>query len=911
MIKTLLNILIAFILISLPAFADSKIEINYKEFLLDNGLRLIVHEDNKAPIVAVNLWYHVGSKNEVKGKTGFAHLFEHLMFNGSENYNDEYFKPFERVGATNMNGTTYFDRTNYFENVPNTALDMALWMESDRMGHMLGAITQERLDEQRGVVQNEKRQGDNQPYGMVEYHILEGIFPNSHPYSWSTIGSMADLDAASLDDVHAWFKKYYGPNNAVIVIAGDVNPEDVFEKVKKYFGDIPASPPTERMMEWSIRLDTDKREIIKDDVPQVRLYKAWGGPAFRNLDSDFLQLTDIILTSGKTSRLYNRLVYKDQIATGVSSYQFAGDIGGFYYIQTTVQPNGDPEAIKLAIEEELTRFLRDGPTKAELKRAKMKLKSGFIRGLEQVGGFGGKSDILAQNTVYAGNPGHYKKSLNALDIANPKKVLETARNWLGKGSYNLEVHPKKTFNVLSEGADRSKVPETTEFPKTKFVDFEQTILPNGLKLTVAYQPSIPIVNFNLLLDAGYAADQFSEPGTSSLAMAMLDEGTTKLSALEISDAAANIGAIISASAGIDSSSVSLNALKENLDNSLKLYADVILNPSFPINELERLRNQRLAQIQQEKNQPFGIALRILPRLLYGDDHAYSLPLTGSGTEVSVKNITQDSLIQFHQDWFKPNNASMVVVGDITMNEIRPKLEKYFKNWVPGTLQQKNITPVEVQKNETIYLIDRPGAQQSIVLAANIAPSPANSDELAVESMNEVIGGSFTSRINMNLREDKGWAYGARTLILQTKGQRPFIAYAPVQTDKTAESISEIKRELIEYINDNPVSDEELDKVKDNNTLSLPGRWETINAISNDISEIITYGLADNYWDQYSNNVRNLTRKRLINAASAVIKPENLIWVIVGDREEIEEKISNLPIKEIIILDRNGQEIIRP
>ena len=911
MFRNLYTFLFFSIALSSITYANSEIEINYREYTLDNGLRLIVHEDNKAPIVAVNVWYHVGSKNEVMGKTGFAHLFEHLMFNGSENYNDEYFKPFERVGATNMNGTTYFDRTNYFENVPNTALDMALWMESDRMGHMLGAITQERLDEQRGVVQNEKRQGDNQPYGMVEYHILEGIFPTAHPYSWSTIGSMEDLDAASLEDVHEWFKKYYGPNNAVIVIAGDIKPDDVFEKVKKYFGDIPAAPPIEKLVDWTIRLDTDKREIIKDDVPQIRLYKAWGGPAFRNLDSDYLQLSDIILTSGKTSRLYNRLVYKDQIATSVSSYQFAGDIGGFYYIEATVQPNGDPELVKEAIEEELNRYLKDGPSKAELKRAKTKLKSSFIRGLEKVGGFGGKSDILAQYAVYTGDPGRYKESINATTNASPKKILQVANNWLRKGTYNLEVHPSNSFTASDKGADRSKLPETEEFPKSTFVNFEKTTLSNGLNLIVAHQDSVPIVNINLLLDAGYAADQFNEPGTSSLTMAMLDEGTEKLSALEISDTAANLGAIINASAGIDNSNVSLSALKENLDDSLKLFADIILNPSFPINELDRLRNQRLAQIKQEKNQPFGIALRILPELIYGEDHAYSLPLTGSGTEISVNKITQDSLINFHQEWFKPNNASMIVVGDITMDEIKPKLEKYFKTWAFGNVPKKNIIPVTLKKKETLYLIDRPGAQQSIVLAANIAPSPANSDELAVESMNEVIGGSFTSRVNMNLREDKGWAYGARTLILQAKEQRPFIAYAPVQTNKTAESIVEIKRELTEYLTSNPVTNEELEKVKDNNTLSLPGRWETIRAISSDLSELITYGLPDNYWDQYSLNVRNLTKERLNNAAISIIKPDNLIWVIVGDRSEIEEKIKALDINEIKILNTNGEEISVP
>ena len=890
------------------AIGANMVNIDYKEYRLDNGLRLIIHEDHKAPIVAVNIWYHVGSKNEVKGKTGFAHLFEHLMFNGSENYNDEFFKPFERVGATSMNGTTYFDRTNYFENVPNTALDMALWMESDRMGHMLGAITQERLDEQRGVVQNEKRQGDNQPYGMVQYHLLEGIFPEDHPYSWSTIGSMEDLDSASLEDVHKWFKKYYGPNNAVIVIAGDVQSDQVFEKVKKYFGDIKPSAPVDKMKEWTVRLDTDKREIIRDDVPQIKIHKAWGGPSFRNLDSDILQLADLILTSGKTSRLYNRLVYKDQIATDVDSYQFSGDIGGFYYIEASVQPNGDHELVKKAINEELERFLKDGPSKSEMRRAKMKLRSSFLRGLEKVGGFGGKSDILAQNAVYTGDPGYYKKSLEMIEDASREDIMSVANKWLSRGTYNLEVHPTEKLVSNEEGVDRSSVPVTETFPESKFIKFQKETLSNGLNLVVAKQENIPIVSFNLLLDAGYAADQYSAPGTSSMVMSMLDEGTEKMDALEISDRASEIGAIISSGAGIDTSSVSMNALRENLDDSLKLYSEIILEPSFPDRELERIRNQKLAQIQQEKNQPFGIALRVLPELLYGESHAYSLPLTGSGTEESVMQIDRQSLINYHNEWFKPNNATMIIVGDVEMDQMKPMLEKHFKNWKSGIVPEKDIADVTVAKSDSVYLIDRPGSQQSIVLAANIAPGKGDSDDLAIESMNDVIGGSFTSRINMNLREDKGWAYGARTTLLQTKGQRPFIAYAPVQTDKTAESIIEIKQELLEFLTTNPVTEDELQKVKDNNTLSLPGRWETVRAISSDLSQIITYGLPDDYWDTYTNKVRNLSSKKLQDAAEKAIKPDNLIWVIVGDLSEIEDKVRNLDFTQIKTLNADGKEI---
>ncbi|NOX70741.1 MAG: insulinase family protein [Gammaproteobacteria bacterium] len=890
------------------ALAATDVEIDYTEFTLDNGLQLIVHEDRKAPIVAVNIWYHVGSKNEVRGKTGFAHLFEHLMFNGSENYDDEYFKPFERVGATNMNGTTNPDRTNYFENVPKTALDMALWMESDRMGHMLGAITQERLDEQRGVVQNEKRQGDNQPYGLTRYHILEGVFPSDHPYSWSTIGSMDDLNAASLEDVSEWFKTYYGPNNAVVVIAGDISPEEAYAKVNKYFGDIEPAAPIAKYQTWTVKLDADKYEIIEDRVPQARLYKVWGAPAFRDEDADLLQLADGVLTAGKTSRLYQRLVYTDQIATDVGSYQFAGDIGGYYQLRASAQPGGDIKAVEQAMNEELQRFLKDGPTKDELERVKTRLKSGLVRGLEQIGGFGGKSDILAQNAVYADDPGFYKVSLERMENATPEAVRDAARRWLRAGAYHLEVQPFPELTANAEGADRSALPETTSFPEVSFAEFERSSLSNGLELIVAPRSAVPIVQFNMSFDAGYASDQFGEPGTSSMAMAMLDEGTKKHTALEISDEAGRLGARIGAGSGIDSSTVTLNAMKEKLDESLALYADIILNPVFPEKELERLRKSSLARIQQEKTQPIGIALRVFPKLLYGEGHAYSLPLTGSGTEESVARITRDSLVNYHKTWFKPNNATLIVVGDTSMAEIKPKLERLFRNWKPGDVPSKNIGHVAVPDKASVYIIDRPGAQQSIILAANLAAPPGQGDDIAIETMNEIIGGSFTSRINMNLREDKGWAYGAFTFLMNMKGQRPFMAYAPVQTDKTMESMGELRRELSEYLDDEPATPEELEKVKANNTLSLPGRWETSAAVLRDIGQIVTNDLADDYWDTYAQNVRELSLKQVMDVADDVIKWDRLVWVVVGDREKIESRIRELEFGEITLLDADGNEI---
>ncbi len=893
------------ILLACNVAAASDIDIDYTEFTLDNGLRLIVHEDHKAPIVAVNIWYHVGSKNEKAGKTGFAHLFEHLMFNGSENYDDEYFKPFELVGATSMNGTTNFDRTNYFENVPSTALDMALWMESDRMGHLLGAITQEKLDEQRGVVQNEKRQGDNQPYGTVDYRILEGLFPVGHPYSWNVIGSMDDLDAASLEDVHEWFKTYYGPNNVVVVVAGDVNPQEALEKVEKYFGDIPPGPPIAKPREWIVKLEHDKRETMQDRVPQARIYKVWGAPNFVSEDADLLQLADAVLTGGKNSRLYERLVYKDQTATSVRGSLFSGEISGYYELQATVQPGGDIEVVRQAIDEEMQRFLTEGLTKDELARVKAQLKSGFVRGVERIGGFGGKSDVLAQNATYAGDPGFYATSLDRFEAATPKTIQAAANRWLSAGSYQLDVLPFPELQAATEGADRSALPESNSFPTVKFTEFERSNLSNGLELIVAHRATVPVVNLLMRFDAGFASDQFGEPGTSSLAMAMLDEGTRTRTALEISDELARLGAYFGAGSGIDASGVSISALKENLDESLELYADVVLNPAFPQKELDRLRKARLAQIKQEKTQPIGIALRVLPALMYGRDHAYSLPLTGSGTEESVARITRDSLVNYHQTWFKPNNATMIVVGDTTMEEIKPKLEKLFRRWQPGNVPIKNIGNVDLPDKDRIYIIDRPDAVQSIIFAANVAPPAGQGNEIAIETMNEIIGGSFTSRINMNLREDKHWAYGARSVLVSTKGQRPYIAYAPVQTDKTMESMAEIKRELKEYLGDNPATNEELEKVKNNNTLSLPGRWETASAVLRDIGEIVTYDLPDDYWDTYADNVRNLSLEQIAEAADDVIKPDNLLWVVVGDREKIEPRIRELELGEIIHLDADG------
>lgn len=899
------------------AFAQKSDElaIPYSKFVLDNGLTLIVHEDNKAPIVAVNIWYHVGSKDEKAGRTGFAHLFEHLMFNGSENYNDDWFKPFDRVGATGMNGTTNQDRTNYFEVVPKNALEMALWMESDRMGHLLGAIDQAKLDEQRDVVKNEKRQGENQPYGKVFSTILENVYPQGHPYSWSVIGSMEDLDAASVDDVHEWFKTKYGAANATLVIAGDVDANTTKTLVEKYFGHIDAGIPLTKQESWIAKRTGKHRQVMHDRVPQARIYKIWNVPEWGNPDADFLDLASGVLSSDKKSRLYNRLVYTERVASDVSAFSFNSEIGGLFGIVASAIEDPDGELserldyIERAIAEELDKFMKSGPTKDELSRVKTGARAGFIRGMERIGGFGGKSDLLARNEVFGGNPNFYLNSVDRAESATSNEVKSAAKKWLSDGEYTLRVLPFADHKTTTSNIDRSTgIPAIGDPPVVGFDTLQKTELSNGLKIILAPRTAIPVVRMQLLVDAGFAADQNSKPGTANLAMSMLDEGTSEMDALEISSELAKMGTSISSGAGLDSSVVLLNTLKENLVSSLDIYADIILRPTFPAQELERLKAQQLIAIDQEKSSPFGLGYRLLPGLIYGEGHAYSGPFSGSGDKASVASMTKNDLVAYHQAWFKANNATLIVTGDITMQELKPLAEKAFGEMKRGEVPQKNISTVTPIEKSKIFIVDRPESAQSAIIAAKMVPEYGFKDELPLQLMNGVLGASFNARINMNLREDKGWSYGARSAIQGTQSQRPFLIQAPVQTDKTSDSMAEIMKELKGIISDKPATENELARVLDKRTLTLPGRWETASAVESDIAQMVKYSLPENYWDNYVKELREIDLSQVNEAAKKFVEPNNMIWLVVGDRSKIEQSIRNLNLGEVVVLNEEGNEV---
>ncbi|MBV2209013.1 MAG: insulinase family protein [Thermomonas sp.] len=906
------------------------VDIPYETFTLPNGLRVVVHTDRKAPIVAVNVWYHVGSKDEPAGRTGFAHLFEHLMFNGSENAPGEFFAPFKEIGATNQNGTTNSDRTNYFENVPTTALDTALWMESDRMGHLLGAIDQKTLDEQRGVVQNEKRQGENQPYGQVWDELGKVMYPAGHPYHHSTIGSMNDLNAASLDDVKTWFKTWYGPNNAVLVLAGDIDLATAKEKVAKYFGDIPASPTMAQPKVDVAAHTSNTRSEMTDTVPQSRIYRLWNVAEYGQPDLDRLQLFAQVLGGGKSSRLDKRLVHQDKLVDNVSVGVSGSQLSSNFIITAAIKQGVDVAKVEAAIDEELAKLLKDGPSTDELARAKTGINAGFVRGVERIGGFGGKADALAECAVFVGNPGCFRDSLKVLAEATADSVRATGNTWLGagKGSHTLVVNPgarvalaedpsvkpapftlpkaDAKYTTTASTVDRKTgVPMPTSFPNLVFPNQQHATLSNGTKVVLAERHDIPVVQMSYEFRGGASA---SKPGMANFAMSLLDEGAGDLDALAFADKAESLGAQLGAGASQDSSSVYLSALKQNLAPSVALYADMLRKPRFEQADIERVRGQTIAGIKQQKANPNAAIGRILPGLVYGASHPYANP--SNGTEATVASFTQADIKNWHGTALRPQDATLVVVGDTTLKDILPLLEKNFGSWKVNAKADTAaaIPQVAAQSKARVFLMDQPGAVQATIVASKLLPSSKDPKTVEYDMANMVIGGDFTARLNMNLREDKHWSYGARTGAGSALGQRLWNAFAPVQIDKTGESAAEVQREISDYASGKrPASAEEVAGMKKVLTLTLPGAYETASAVMNTIASNVLYGRPDNYVLARKAEIEAMTPAQ-VNAAAKALDASNLTWLVVGDLSKTEAPVRALNLGEVTIINADGQPV---
>ncbi|MFN4241378.1 MAG: M16 family metallopeptidase [Erythrobacter cryptus] len=897
----------------------AQVKIPFTRFQLDNGLTVIVHEDHKAPVVGVAVWYNVGSKDEPEGKTGFAHLFEHLMFNGSENAPEDYFEYLAQMGATDYNGTTNFDRTNYFQTVPKPALERALWLESDRMGYLLGAVTQEKLDNQRGVVQNEKRQSDNQPGGLVFYEILKTLFPEGHPYRHSTIGSMADLDAASMADVRQWFIDKYGPNNATLVLAGDVTVEEARVLAEKYFGPIKRGPVNVPAAADVPVLDAPVRKVMKDQVAATSISLYWPVPGITSPDLVALGAGGDILGGLASSRLDKVLVRDEQLAVRVSAGNYEFQRVGVFTVSATLKPGVPLERLEARLSELVAQFIAEGPSADEVRRAATSELARTIRGLEQVGGFSGKAVTLATGEVLAGDAAFYATQFDRLARLTPEEIRQAMARWLSRPAFTLVLEPGAREGTYEEAASvaagsaaasaRDRAAETItvslERPQppiagTASLDFpeiERATLTNGMKITYARRSAVPATYVALSFNAGSAADPAGKAGLEGVALDLFDEGTARLTAQEIAEASERLGANISVGGGDDRSTFTLSALSANLGPSLDLLRQIVREPAFNPADIERVRAQTLTSIRAAMKSPEGIARRTASPALFG-----ASPYGGVPSVASVSSITRDDLIAFKDSWIRPDNAEIFVVSDRPLAEIRAALEGAFGDWKAPKMPKgtKRFDALPAAQGSRIILVNRPNSPQSFILGTQIMPLDAGDPQfVAFNSANNSLGGNFLARLNMNLRETKGWSYGVRGTAQAREQAVVYGIAGGVQADRTGESLSEMLRETREFLTVKGVTAEELARSIASEVGALPGRFETSAAVLGALQSNALFGRPDNYQEMLADLYRAQTAASLDAAARANLDADRFVWVVVGDAAKVRPQLEGLglPIEQ--------------
>ena len=897
-------------------------EIKYETYTLPNGLQVILTEDHRLPLVGVDLWYHVGPVKERAGRTGFAHLFEHMMFEGSKHVGEKaHFKYLEAAGASDINGTTDFDRTNYFETLPSNQLELALWLESDRMGFLLDTLDREKLTNQRDVVRNERRQSvENQPYGLVDEALVQALFPKDHPYHANVMGSHADVEAARLEDVRQFFKQYYAPNNATIAIAGDIDKAKTKVLLEKYFGPIPKGPDVPKVDVVTPNITSEQRITITDTVQLPKVEFGWLTPqAFTPGDAE-ADFAAYILGGGKSSRLYQKLVYEQQIAQSTQCYNQSQALRSWTTCELVARPGVTAEQLEKAANDVINEFLQTGPTQAEIDRARNSTESRKIRGLQRVGGFGGVADELNYYNQYTGDPGYLPKDIaryNALTTASVqkfaqsnlaqsqrvtvygipgKKVVDDVPRSPADTDANVKIQPEYSAEFDQAQAWRKSPPQPGPQPKLSLPEPLTFTLANGLKVYLVESHNLPVMSASLVALAGSEGDSPKKPGVAGFAANMLTEGTANRTATQIADDTDQIGATLSKNAGNDNAFVRVSALSNVTDSALDLLADVSLHPSFSDNEIERIRKQRLTALLQLKDQPVQVAISVASRALYGADSPYGY--RSVGTEAAIKATTREDLVSFWQARYTPANSALVFAGDLSEKQARDLAEKYFGSWSSkGTVSQPPATPAPPTRH--VILVDMPGAPQTAIFAAGIGVPRSSPDFAPLNVDNTMLGGLFSSRINMNLREQHGYTYGAFSTFQFMRGSGPFFAGASVRADVTGPAVHELFSEL-DRIRTSPLTPDELKMSKDFLMRSLPGGFESVEETTGKMSDIFTYQLPLDYYRAYPEKIDAVTSEQAASVALKYIHPGNMILIAVGDKAKIQPEIEKLnlgPVEE--------------
>jgi len=656
---------------------------------------------------------------------------------------------------------------------------------------------------------------------------------------------------------------------------------------------------------WIAKRSEEKRDVMFDNVPQARIYKAWNVPPRDTEAAAHFDLASSVLVGGKNSPLYKELVYDKQIATDVSAFYYDREIAGMFFLIVDVVAGEDPASVEKVMDDVMNSFIKKGPNRKLLQAEKTKALAGFIRGIQRIGGFGGKSDLLATCQTYTGNPGCYRENAKYLDEVTPAKMKATFAKWIDDTPYVLTILPNEKLGVNDTGIDRSQgVPYPTEKVSFKFPPLQTTTLSNGAKVVLAQRTGVPLVEMNFQFNFGYAQEDNDELGYTNFMMDMLNEGTKKYTSLQFDEVLDSLGSNLGFGSGLDTSYATVSTLKANLSETLDLAKEALINPTFPQKEIDRIKKQTLASIVQEENRPAAIAYRNIGKLLYGENHPYGKPLTGSGISETISDITRDDVIAVHSRAINPTNLTFAVAGDIELGELVEILEDKFGDWSSDTNSNlKMLSTVALPNSRKVYLIDKPNAQQSYIVAGQLLPPSATDEEIKISYMNYAIGGSFTARLNMNLREDKSWSYGVRTRLSDAKGQRAMLVTAPVQTDKTSESITEIVNEYAAYLGSAPTTQDELAKGKASKTLRLPGQYETLGALKGGVSDIVTYNRDLDYLNQLPGLLDEPSLEDVHTMTQKYIKPDQWTWLIVGDLSKIEESVRNLNLGTVTILEK--------
>ena len=938
----LLLAIISLLFIAGCGTSTSELKIENEKYTLDNGLQVILHEDKSDPIVAVAVLYHVGSNREVKGRTGFAHLFEHIMFQESQHIpQDQFFKKIQNAGGT-LNGGTWNDGTIYFQVVPNNSLEMVLWMESDRMGFLLSTVTQEAFMNQQSVVQNEKRQRyDNEPYGHTSYILHKLLYPENHPYNWETIGEMEDLRNATLADVHEFFKKWYGPNNATLVIAGDFDKEQTKNLVEKYFGEIKKGEEVKPLNPMPIVLDKTRKAYHEDNFAKSpELNMIFPTPQQFTKEDYALQLFGELFAGSKKAPLYKVIVEDQKLAPSVVAYQNTQEIAGEFTITVRAFPDKSLTDVENAVIESFEKFENDSFTERDLKRVKAKVETQFYN---QISSVLGKSFQLAVYNTFAGSPDFVTTDLDNLLGVTKEDVMNVynkfikgkpyvATSFVPKGNSQSVVSNSEKYPIVEEkieeqdviamnqgediGSDKIKVeriessfdrnvePPTGPDPLVSVPDIWEDELSNGARIYGIEQNELPLVSFSITLQGGLLLDDIKKVGVANLMSDIMMEGTKNKTPVELEEAIDELGASINMYTTKESIVVSANCLSSKFYDVYDLVEEILFEPRWDDKEFERVKRETTERIKRSKADLSDVASSVFTKLIYGEDNILSQDI--AGTEESVASISIDDLKKFYDNYFVPNLAAITIVGDVAEDKAVSTFQSLELRWKKKDVEFKDYQIPERPKVPALYFVDFPDAKQSIIRVGNIGMTYNDKDFYPVNVMNYKLGGSFSGNVNLILREEKGYTYGARTSFTGSIYPGYFVASSSVSSNSTFESVHIFIDEMNKYREGIPPSDLEFTK----NALirSNARAFETLGALRGMLNNIATYNLPFNYVKQRENFVRNYTLEQHKELAEKYIEPNSMTYLVVGDAKTQLEPLKKLGIGNPVLLDRDGNPL---